>query len=132
MEILSKICIAVLTAVLPILAGFLCDMIHKAALKFQQSAEDARIKTLIDEIDESVRGAVTYVNQTFVDELKKNNLFGEDEAYAKEAFEEAYTTTVRTLSDAAMEYIENTFGDLRQYLTIKIEGTVHKEKFWLD
>lgn len=127
MEIFEKILIAVLTAVLPILTGFLCDMIHKAAERFRQSAENERIVHLIGEIDAAVREAVVYVNQTFVNELKKADIFGEDEAYAKEAFEEAYAVTVKTISDAAIGYIEETFGDLRQYLTVKIEKTVNDE-----
>ena len=119
MEILTNILTAVLVAVLPILAGFLCDMIHKAAVKFQQSAEDARIKVLISEIDEAVRDAVIYVNQTFVDELKRAQVFGE----------EAYSTALKTISDSALEYIEETFGDLREYLTVKIEKAVSEQKY---
>lgn len=129
MEILTNILTAVLVAVLPILAGFLCDMIHKAAVKFQQSAEDARIKVLIGEIDEAVRDAVIYVNQTFVDELKRAQVFGEDEEYPKQAFEEAYSTALKTISDSALEYIEKTFGDLREYLTVKIEKAVSEQKY---
>lgn len=128
MELFYKILVAVLTAVLPVLTGFLCDMIHKAAVRYRQKAEDERIQSLVWEIDEAARCAVEYVNQTFVDELKKVGVFGEGEEYGQEAFEEAFQTVVETISDDALDYLEQTFGDIRKYLTVKIENYVREFK----
>ena len=123
-----KLLAAVLTAAVPVLTGFLCDLIRKMAAEAAVNAKNERIAAIIEEIDEAVRGAVQYVNQTFVDELKKANAFDAEEAQA--AFEAAFQATVETISHDAEQYIEETFGDLRRYLEVKIEKTVKDEKIW--
>lgn len=128
MDFVYQLLTAVLVAAVPVLTGFLCNMIHKKAQEIAEKTEDERISALVHEIDAAVRSAVSYVNQTFVEALKKDNVFGEDEEYAKAAFEEAYNTTIETLSSAAIDYIMETFGDLQKYLTVKIEEQVRWEK----
>ena len=130
MEIFWKLLAAVLTAAVPVLTDFLCDLIYRAAQNAKEKTENARIARLIDEIGAGVRTAVSYVNQTFVDELKKSGVFGEDEEYAKDAFEQAFTKTIEIISEEAVLYIEDTFGDIREYLEAKIEEAVHDEKRW--
>ena len=130
MDIFYRLLAAVLIGAVPVLTGFLCDLIHRAAVKFRCEAEDERIGALVDEIDRSVAEAVCYVNQTFVDELKASGVFDEDEEYAKDAFESAFETVLKTLSEDAVGYITDFFGDLREYLTVKIESEVKREKMF--
>ena len=94
MELFEKILSAVLIAVLPILTGFFCDFLRKLAEEAKVRAKTEQIQGLIEEIDRSVETAVIYVNQTFVDELKKSNQFSEDPEYAHEAFETAFSKTL--------------------------------------
>ena len=128
MELFEKILSAVLIAVLPILAGFFCDLIHKLANEAVQRTKDERTQVMLGEIEHAVQSAVVYVNQTFVDELKKSNQFSENAEYADVAFETAYEKTLEILTEDAKTYIEKTFGDLQDYLEIKIEESVHYEK----
>ena len=130
MEILEKILSAVLIATLPVLTGFFCDFLRKLAQEAKVRAKTEQIQGFIDEIDKSVETAVIYVNQTFVDELKKSNQFSEDPEYAHEAFETAFSKTLEILSEDAKVFIEQTFGDLKGYLEVKIEESVHNEKIW--
>lgn len=130
MEIIYKLLAVVLIAAVPVLTGFICELFHKAAAEFKIKADNERIGGLIDEIDRSVCAAVQYVNQTFVNELKKSGVFREDETYAKEAFEMAFQAVVETISEDASEYIMDTFGDIRKYLEVKIEQEVLIEKEW--
>lgn len=127
MELFYQILTAVLTAVLPILCGFLCRLLGQMAKQVAQNAKDERVKAFVHEIDTAVQAAVCYVNQTFVDELKKAGTFSEDPEYAEEAFQTAYKTAVETISADAMEYIRTTFGDVRKYLEVKIEEKVRFE-----
>lgn len=126
MDIFWKILAAVLTAAVPVLTGYLCDLIYRLAVEAKISAENERVDALVDEIDRAVRAAVTYVNQTFVDALKKESVFDSDAA--ETAFETAFRTTIETISHDAAGYIEETFGDLRNYLEVKIEEAVRDEK----
>ena len=124
MKLFYQILTAVLTAVLPILCGYLCRLLGQMAKRVAQNAKDERVKALVGEIDAAVQAAVCYVNQTFVDELKKAGTFSEDPEYAEEAFRTAYDTAIETISADAMEYIQTTFRDVRKYLEVKIEEHV--------
>lgn len=128
MDIFLKILVAIAIVAIPVLTGFLCDWIHKLAEESVKNMENERVKLVVSEIDESVRAAVSYVNQTFVDVLKKQNVW--DEESAKKAFQTAFETVVETLSADATEYILDTFGDIHKYLEVKIEEKVHSAKNW--
>lgn len=130
MELFWQILPAVLTAVLPILCGFLCRLLKRLADRVTQNMKDERVKALVGEIDAAVQSAVNYVNQTFVDELKKAGTFGEDPEYAEEAFRTAYETAIETISSDAMDWISETFGDVRKYLEVKIEESVQFNHRW--
>lgn len=130
MELFWQILPAVLVAVIPILSGFLCQLLKRLADKVVQNMEDERVKALVGEIDAAVQSAVNYVNQTFVDELKKAGTFGEDPEYAEEAFRTAYETAIETISSDAMNWISETFGDVRKYLEVKIEESVQFNHRW--
>ena len=124
MELFWQILPAVLVAVIPILSGFLCRLLKRLADEVVQNMEDERVKVLVGEIDTAVQSAVNFVNQTFVDELKKAGTFGDDPQYAEEAFRTAYETAIETISSDAMNWISETFGDVRKYLEVKIEESV--------
>lgn len=130
MELFWQILPAVLVAVIPILSGFLCRLLKRLADEVVQNMEDERVKALVGEIDTAVQSAVNYVNQTFVDELKKAGTFGEDPEYAEEAFRTAYETAIETISSDAMNWISETFGDVRKYLEVKIEESVQYNHRW--
>lgn len=130
MELFWQILPAVLVAVIPILSGFLCRLLKRLADEVVQNMEDERVKVLVGEIDTAVQSAVNYVNQTFVDELKKAGTFGEDPEYAEEAFRTAYETAIETISSDAMDWISETFGDVRKYLEVKIEESVQFNHRW--
>ena len=130
MELFWQILPAVLVAVIPILSGFLCRLLKRLADEVVQNMEDERVKALVGEIDTAVQSAVNYVNQTFVDELKKAGTFGEDPQYAEEAFRTAYETAYETISSDAMDWISKTFGDVRKYLEVKIEESVQYNHRW--
>ena len=128
MELFEKILSAVLIAVIPILTGYFCELLHKLASEAVERTKDEKTQALLSEIERAVQSAVVYVNQTFVDELKKTNQFSENDEYADVAFETAFDKTVEILSQEAKAYIEKTFGDLQDYLEVKIEESVNYEK----
>lgn len=88
----------------------------------------AKYKAIIDEVAYAVTNAVTYVNQTYVDALKEQNAFGEEEA--EQAFAKAYQATIETLGQDAVDFLTKTYGDISSYLEVAIETTVRQEKKW--
>lgn len=128
MEIFWKILTAVLSAAIPVLTVYLCDLIHKAAVRIRERMDSERASDYIWEIENAVTSAVKYVNQTFVDALKADPNVEFDLELQEEAFEEAYKTAVETISDAALNYLFDKFGDIREYLKVKIEEAVRDNK----
>lgn len=128
MDIFWKILMAVLSAAIPVLTVYLCDLIHKAAVNIHNRMESEKAQECVWEIESAVTSAVRYVNQTFVDALKADPNIEFDLEQQEAAFEEAYKTAVETISDAALNYLFETFGDIRAYLTVKIEEAVRNNK----
>jgi hypothetical protein len=61
-----------------------------------------------------------------VDTLKKEGRF--DEAAQKVAFQMTLETIMSTLTDEAIEYLTNIYGDLTAFITAKIEAEVKAQK----
>ena len=78
------------------------------------------------EVEAAVEDAVMAVNQTFVEELKKKNLF--DKEAQEEAFDRALDGTLKALSQSTVEFINNTYGDITIWLKDKIEAAVNRNK----
>ena len=78
------------------------------------------------EVELAVEDAVMAVNQTFVEELKKKNLF--DKEAQEEAFDRALDGTLKALSQSTVEFINNTYGDITIWLKDKIEAAVNRNK----
>ena len=128
MEFFWKILSAVLSAAIPVLTVFLCELIHKAAVRIYAKIDSERAANYVWEIEAAVVSAVKYVNQTFVDAIKADPNIEFDAELQQEAFEEAYKTAVETISDAALNYLFDKFGDIREYLEVKIEEAVRDNK----
>ena len=127
-EILWQLLIAITAAAVPVLTGFLCDLIRKGAKWLIENTKMAKYEAIIDEVTNAVTNAVTYVNQTYVDALKEQNAFGGEETEL--AFAKAYQATIETLSQDAVDFLTKTYGDISSYLEVAIETTVRQEKKW--
>lgn len=85
-----------------------------------------KFKAAISEIETVVATSVQYVNQTLVDDLKKNNKW--DAASQKEAFELALKTVMENLSTETKLYLAVNSDNIVDTLTKYIEAAVNKEK----
>lgn len=85
-----------------------------------------KFKAAISEIETVVATSVQYVNQTLVDDLKKNNKW--DAASQKEAFELALKTVMENLSTETKSYLAVNSDNIVDTLTKYIEAAVNKEK----
>lgn len=88
--------------------------------------ENEKFKAAISEIETVVATSVQYVNQTLVDDLKKNNKW--DAASQKEAFELALKTVMENLSTETKSYLAVNSDNIVNTLTKYIEAAVNKEK----
>ena len=125
-EMIMELLLAVITAAVPVLAGFVISYINKAKDKAVAQTDDTKTQGYIAEIARAISDAVAATSQTYVDALKQAGTF--DEKAQKEAAKKALTACLASISPAAREFIENVYGDIVEYLTTKIEAEVRKQK----
>ena len=125
-EFLKEIFLAVITAAVPVLTAYIVVLIRKVGENAAANTENVKAKTYIMEAAEAIAAAVAATNQTYVDALKNAGKF--DAEAQKQAAQKALAACLQSISPAAQEFIERAYGDIREYLTTRIEAEVRKQK----
>jgi len=125
-ELLINLLLAVVTAAVPVLTTYAISYINKAKENAVADTDDIKAQSYIKEIAQAITDAVAATSQTYVDALKQAGTFTA-EAQA-EAAKKALTACLGSISPAATAFIENAYGDIKEYLTTKIEAEVRKQK----
>ncbi len=125
-EFLKELFFAVITAAVPVLTAYIVVLIRKVGENAAANTESIQAKTYIMEAAEAIAAAVAATNQTYVDELKNAGKF--DAEAQKQAAQKALAACLQSISPAAQEFIERAYGDIREYLTTRIEAEVRKQK----
>ena len=123
-EFLKDILFAVITAAVPVLTAYIVVLIRKVGENAAANTENVKAKTYIMEAAEAIAAAVAATNQTYVDALKNAGKF--DAEAQKQAAQKALAACLQSISPAAQEFIERAYGDIREYLTTRIEAEVSK------
>ena len=117
---------ALILAVTPILAGYIIQFVKAKAASLRQSTDNSFIWNIINLIEGIVANVVAYVQQTYVDNLKKDGKFDAEEQ--KIAFVKAYNSALELISEEQKALIESLFGNFGDWLSILIEAAVHNQK----
>ena len=125
-EFLSAMLQAVLIAAVPVVAGFAAKGVAALAQYLGVKTGNATVAKYAQEIAQAVATAVTYVSQTYVDELKKSGTFSEENQ--KIAIEKALEVARQQLTQEALEFITTAYGDITEYLTSLLEAEVRNQK----
>ena len=125
-EFLKELFFAVITAAVPVLTAYIVVLIRKVGENAAANTESIQAKTYITEATEAIAAAVAATNQTYVDALKNAGKF--DAEAQKQAAKKALAACLQSISPAAQEFIERAYGDIREYLTTRIEAEVRKQK----
>lgn len=125
-DLVSTIIQTVLIPLLIALTGFLVKWINAKANEAKDKVKDDKYYLYIDILQELVTKTVIMVNQTYVDELKKENAFTKEAQI--EAFNKVYETVIASLSEDVYVYLEQIIGNLDEYLTVLIESSVKAQK----
>lgn len=125
-DFLTQLLLAVVSAVIPTLAGYAIVYIRELRDKAVAQTDSIKQQGYITEIADAVSVAVSVTSQTYVDSLKASGSFDKDAQI--EAAQMALTAAVKALSPAAKEFIETMYGDLTEYLTNRIEAEVRNQK----
>lgn len=125
-EAVFNLLMAVLTAAVTALSAFVAAFVKKKGEQAAAETNSTLLKNVIEEVTGIVDIAVSAVSQTYVDELKKAGSF--DAEAQKQALAMALAACIKAISPATKAFIEETYGDLTEYLTTYIEAEVRKQK----
>lgn len=128
-ELINETLLAVITVCVPILAGYGVKLIKswtQTAIKDTQGAESDLVQSYLEEISRAVTTAVSYTSQTYVDSLKASGSFTVEAQ--KKALEKSIAAALSILTPAAADFIEQAYGDAKEYIIPLIEAEVRKQK----
>lgn len=125
-KLLFELLLAVTTAAIPVLTAHIVKYISKAKEEAIANTDDTRSQGYIREIADAISAAVSATSQTYVDALKRSGTFTVEAQ--KEAARKALSACLAALSPAAKAFIDSMYGDINEYLTVKIEAEVRKQK----
>ena len=126
MEIMTIIFEVAIIPLLIALTGYLVAFIKSKTKEITDRIENDKADKYIYMLSNTITKCVTATNQTYVDNLKKEN------AFTKEAQQEALKRTadavLAILSDEAKTYLPTIVGDLNTYILTQIESEVNRLK----
>lgn len=125
-DILPIIVQIVLIPLLTALTGVAVKWINSKANEIKAKTDNVLIQRTIDLLNETIASAVISANQTYVNELKQEDAFSQDKQL--KAFEHVYNTVMNSLTVEGKERLEAYIGDIKSYITNKIEEEVAKNK----
>ena len=125
-DILTNALYDVAIAIIIALGGAVIAYLRTKISSINSNSSNELANRIRWEVESAVEDAVMAVNQTFVEELKKKNLF--DKEAQEEAFDRALDGTLKALSQSTVEFINNTYGDITIWLKDKIEAAVNRNK----
>lgn len=117
---------AIIIAVVPILTVMVIALLRAKSQKLQLDSENALVDATIAAVEKVITKAVTFVSQTYVDNLKKDGQFSVEEQ--KIAFRKAYDRVVQLIGDEQQQLISSLFGDFSVWLSTMIESAVKEQK----
>lgn len=88
--------------------------------------KDDETKKVVEEINQIVSTNVSYVFQTYVENLKKKDKF--DDKAQSYALSYAQEKILNDLGDIAKEHILEHYGDINGWITTQIESTIYNLK----
>lgn len=126
MEILTLLLEIVIIPLLGALTVYIVTLLKAKTKEITDKIENDKADKYIYMLSNTITKCVTATNQTYVDNLKKEN------AFSKEAQQEALKMTadavLAILSDEAKTYLPTIVGDLNTYILTQIESEVNRLK----
>lgn len=86
--------------------------------------KNEKLRAVLDVALDVVQKSVLAIQQTFVEQLKKDGKF--DKEAQKEALRKSINLALANLSDEAKKILEENFGNLEDWLIMQIEALVLK------
>lgn len=118
--------IQLLIAILPILTTFIVRLLNLKSDEIKELTKNSKLDKYVDYATDIIKKSVIAVNQTFVENLKKQNAFTQEKQ--KEAFELAKKKILLMLNEDSKKALASIYDDLNAFLDAQIEATVNNLK----
>lgn len=125
-QFLQDLLFIVLTAAVPLCLKFLYSWVTSIVEEKTQGIDNAQVKEYINSAVQAVMKAVMSTYQTYVDSLKKQDLFDADAQ--REAFEKAKNAAMLMITDDVKTAVEQMYGDFDTWIDNTIEQFVKANK----
>ncbi len=109
-----------------IVTGLMTWLVSVITSFFNKKIKNNQAAKWASDITNIVFNAVTNIFQTYVDALKKAGKF--DKQAQDEAKQKAYNIIMTQLTPELQEYIQNNFGDMKEYIMNLIESVIYQLK----
>ena len=126
MEILTLLLEIVIIPLLGALTVYLVTLLKAKTKEITDKIENDKADKYIYMLSDTITKCVIATNQTYVNNLKKENAFSK-EAQLK-ALEMTADAVLAILSDEAKSYLPTIVGDLNTYIFTQIESEVNRLK----
>lgn len=125
-QILILVFEVVILPLLGVLTKFAVNWLSAKAEQLKAKTKSDLIDSYIDRLNDIISTTVIAIQQTYVDELKKNGKF--DLEAQKIAFQKAFDAVKGSLTEEAISLLTDAIGDLDDYITNGIEYSVNVNK----
>lgn len=125
-EIISTLLYALITGAVGVLTTFATLWIKQKMGIAKEGAKTEEGKKYLGMLEETIVNCVLTTNQTYVSNLKKDNMF--DAEAQKNAFKMTYDSVMSVLSTDAMKFLNETYNDVPKLIESMIEAQVNKNK----
>ena len=123
LEILFRL---VIMPAIPLLVVYIKKLIECKINELQVKSDNELVDKYLQIAEDGILKAVTYVSQTYVESLKKENKFGLNEQ--KTAFDMAKNTFEDIVTDEVKSFISEAVEDYDKWVLASIESMVKKIK----
>lgn len=128
-ELISNLLFTILTvtvpALLPHIIKFIKSQIEKSNI-ITKLTKNENLNEVINSALSNISDSVLYVNQIYVDTLKREGKFTEQAQ--NDAFKLAYNEAVKLISEEAKDLISKTYGSFEEWVYLQIEVAVNNAK----
>ena len=126
LSILAQIFEVCIIPLLGLLTAWLISYINTKRKQLVDKSKNDIMDKYINMLADTITNCVIATNQTYVENLKKENMFTAEAQ--KEAFTKTYNAVMDILTDEAKDYLTEAYGDLSAYITQRIEAEVSLNK----
>ena len=126
LDLLYQILEVCIIPLLGVLTAFIVKFIKVKSNEITMKVENDKADKYVNMLANTISECVIATNQTYVEALKKDNIFTAEAQ--KQAFQMTLDAVMAVLTDEAKDYLVQIYGDLSAYIATKIEAEVNLSK----